>query len=262
MTRQVFLAWQDPERRSWHPIGRLQTNGRRFVFVYTRGAIEAQKAGRFAPLAAFADLHRVYQSTTIFPLFANRLMPTSRPDYANFLRWLDVSAHDAAPLVILARSGGQRATDTLEVFPCPEKTADGAYETRFFVHGLRHMPKESAQRAERLKPGDQLLLMSDFQNPFDANALALRTTETSPGDLHLLGYCPRYLRGELLKLMTGSPNPPRVTVERVNLSPAPVQFRILCHLRMKWADGFAPFTGDEYQPIVGDYDKVGNLQVA
>ena len=261
MTRKVFLAWQEPERRRWHPIGRLQTNGRRFVFVYTRGALEAQNAGCFTPLAAFPVLRRVYQSEKLFPLFANRLMPSSRPDYRDFLGWLDVAEPDAAPLVILARSGGQRATDTLEVFPSPEKTTGGVYETRFFIHGLSHMPKESLQRAEQLKPGEPLLLMRDFQNPYDANALALRTAESVPGDLHLLGYGPRYLCGELLKLMAASPDSPVVTVERVNLSPAPVQLRILCHLRMKWADGFAPFSGDEYQPIIGD-DKADSRRVA
>lgn len=106
MTRTIFLAWQDPLKRHWYPVGRLSSNDRRFLFVYTGGAIEAQKTGRFSLFATFPDLHGLYQSETLFPLFANRLMPASRPDFPKFLEWLNVSDTGAAPLVILARSGG------------------------------------------------------------------------------------------------------------------------------------------------------------
>ncbi|HYZ85383.1 MAG TPA: HIRAN domain-containing protein [Bryobacteraceae bacterium] len=250
MNRAIFLAWQDPQKRRWYPIGRLSSNGRRFVFVYTNGALDAQQTGGFVPLAAFPDLGRVYQSDSLFPLFSNRLLPLSRPDYPLFLDWLNVTRANANPLALLARSGGQRATDTLEVFPYPEELADGVYETCFFLHGLSHMPADAVQRASALAPGERLLVMWDFQNPHDPDALALRTAETYPGDIHVIGYCPRFLRGEILKLMTSGDNPPEVTVERVNPTPAPVQFRVLCRLRMRWAAGFKPFGGTEYQPIV------------
>ncbi len=261
MNRQVFLAWQDPERRSWHPIGRLQSNGRRFLFVYTHGALVAKDTGRFSPLAAFPRLDTVYQSSTLFPLFANRLMPSSRPDYPEFLRWLNLGDADPSPLAVLARSGGQRATDTLEVFPCPEKKPDGSYETRFFVHGLRHMPPESTQRAALLQSGDHLLPMWDFGNQHDPYALALRTSEANPGDLYLMGYLPRYLSREVLELLRGGSSP-KVQIERINLSPAPIQFRILCRLNMRWAEDFRPFSGRDYQPLVSDSDEDLSQQVA
>ena len=62
--------------------------------------------------------------------------------------------------------------------------------------------------------------------------------------------------------MTDCDNSPSVTVERVNLSPAPMQLRVLCHLRMKWASEFEPFSGTEYQPIVTADAADGALQVA
>lgn len=147
------------------------------------------------------------------------------------------------------------------MFPCPDKVADETYETSFFIHGLSHMSKVSAERAEQLLPGERLLLMSDFQNPHDPEALALRTAEKHTGDLRILGYCPRYLRGDLLRLMKRD-NPPSVIVERVNHPPAPVQFRVLCRLRMKWEAGFEPFSDSEYQPISGSGHGSENRQVA
>ena len=261
MNRQGFLAWQDPERRSWYHIGRLQSKGRRFLFVYTHGALEANDTGRFAPLAAFPKLNTVYQSSMLFPIFANRLMPSSRPDYPDFLRWLNLGDAEPSPLAVLARSGGQRATDTLEVFPCPEKKPDGSYETRFFVHGLRHMPPESAQRAASLRSGDHLAPMWDFGNQHDPYALVLRTSEATAGDLHLMGYLPRYLSREVVELLRNGSSP-QVRVERVNLSPAPIQFRILCRLNVQGAERFRPFSGRDYQPLVSEPDEDLSQQVA
>ena len=39
------------------------------------------------------DLHGVYESAVLFPLFANRLLSKTRPEYRDFLAWLDVPEH-------------------------------------------------------------------------------------------------------------------------------------------------------------------------
>ena len=250
MTRTVFLAWQDPRSRRWFPVGRLRSNGKRFVFVYTQGAVVAQVQSGFRPLAAFPDLNCIYQSDQLFPLFANRLMRSSRPDFAEFVEWLGLAESEIDPLIILGRSGGHRVTDSLEVFPLPER-ADGNFEAHFLVHGLSHMPPSSLERVERLETGETLYLLWDFQNPYDPEALALRTSESSPGDMFLVGYCPRYLGGELLKLTRASSGiKPYVTVAKVNRAPAPSQVRLLCHLSVEWPAGFEMFAGSEYQPLV------------
>ena len=250
MTQTLFLAWQDPQRRRWYRIGRLRSTQRRFIFVYTQGALEAQVEAGFSALSAFPELRGVYTSEELFALFSNRLLRPSRPEYKQYLEWLSVPESQADPIAILARSGGQRVTDTLEVFPCPERLPTGEYELHFLIHGLSHMPEGSATRAEDLKVGERLLLMRDFQNPKDKATLALRTSESYLGDMFLVGYCPRYLTGDIVKLMEEEGNTPTVLVERVNPVPAPIQFRILCKVLMKWSDTFHPFSGTEYQPIV------------
>jgi hypothetical protein len=249
--KTLFLAWQDPDRRRWYPVGRLSSTDGLYAFAYTKGAEQAAREAGFQPLASFPELLTVYVSEQLFPLFTNRLVPPGRPEYGDYLKWLSVPSSERDPVAILARSGGRRVTDTLEVFPRPERNDRGEYEVHFLLHGLNHMPPESVERASLLKRGEQLLVMRDFQNPHDSEALALRTAETFERDMYLLGYCPRYLRGDIIKLMNWRLSP-RIVVERVNLSPAPAQFRVLCRALMTWPDGFEPFGDPEYTPLVPD----------
>jgi hypothetical protein len=227
MKRLLFLAWQDPVGRTWFP-----------------------------------DIQSMYESDELFPLFQNRLLPKSRPEYKSMLKWLSVAETQDDPVAILARSGGQRATDTFEVFPCPEPTSEGTYQTHFLLHGLSHMPKEAANRALSLHPGESLLVMRDFQNPNDELALALRTAEAYPGDVHIVGYCPRYLRNDLLTLMESGlgDNSPQVTVVRVNPDPAPIQYRVLCRAEMRWGVGFEPYSEEQFRPIIASSLDLRDLQ--
>ena len=213
--KTLFLAWQDPVIRRWYPIGRLTSANGLYTFAYTKGAEQAQREAGFRALVSFPELLTVYVSEQLFPLFTNRLLPTNRPEYNDYLRWLSVPASEHDPVAILARSGGQRVTDTLEVFPCPERNGRGEYEVHFLLHGLRHMPEASVERTLHLTPGEPLLAMRDFQNPKDPDALAIRTER----DAYLVGYCPRYLRGDILKLMQS--HAPQIVVEQVNPPPAP-----------------------------------------
>jgi hypothetical protein len=244
----LFLAWRSPHTRSWYTVGRLTTNGI-YRFVYTRGAEQAAHEGGFDSIAGFPDRERIYESEELFPLFANRMLSRSRPDYAEWVQWLSLAEHADDPVALLARSGGQRATDSFEVFPCPERRPDGSYHVHFFAHGLRHFPPGSVERAAQLVQRERLLLMHDFQNTADPSALMLRTAESRPGDIHPVGYCPRYLLGDVRRLLEHNPDSARVEVERVNPPPAPVQFRVLCNLTMRWAEGFQPFSEEAYRPI-------------
>ena len=248
--RILYVAWQDPDRRTWYPVAQLTSERDSYKFVYTIGAQQAVQEAGFQPLATFPDLSSTYVSEHLFPLFSNRLLPESRPEYKEYLEWLNVPDHERDPVAILASSGGRRVTDTLEVFPRPERDDRGQYRTRFLLHGLSHMTSAAIQRVGDLRSGDRLLAMHDFQNPFDSHALALRTAEKFPGDMHLIGYCPRYLRGDLTRLLELEPKSLRVTVVKVNPSPAPIQFRVLCEAVMAWPRGFQPFSDPEYQPIV------------
>ena len=249
----LFLGWQAAESRRWYPIGRLISYREGYQFTYTRGALAARTDAGFDFLPSFPVIGAIYRSEQLFPLFRNRLLPRSRPDYSAFLHWMNVNEQNSDPMTLLSRSGGQKATDNLLVFHSPEKDEDGRYSIRFFPHGLRHMPAASVERAGRLEAGESLLLMHDLQNPKDPNALMLRTEGVQQSDTHLLGFVPRYLIEDIMTLLTRIPDLPRtpiVTVERMNPPPAPLQYRLLCRAVLPWPAGFTPFSGDEFEEIV------------
>lgn len=247
--KTLFLAWQDPESRSWFPVGRLSNVNGIYRFVYTHGAREAQEKCSFHPLESFDSLEEAYESDELFPLFSNRIPRPTRPDYGSFIKWLNVPADQDDPIALLARSGGKRQTDYFEVFPCPERDEKGEYHIHFFVHGVRHIPN-AGQRIEKLVPGEQLLMLPDVQNTRDPDAVLLRTSDSFEGDCYLVGFCPRYLAGDISCLIRRKAPLPTVAVERVNPPPAPLQFRLLCNMTACWPNGeFEPFSGKEYQPL-------------
>jgi hypothetical protein len=245
----LFLAWQDPQRRLWHPVGRLcRRADQTYEYVYTRGARAAQQGG-FQPIPPFNDWNGVYRSAELFPLFANRLPSPARADYGQFVEYLNFPRSADDPIALLARSGGRRAADSVEVFPCPEQTPDGAYHVHFFAHGLRHLPPASVDRVESLRAGERLLLVHDFQNPYDPRALMLRTGAGGPGDPQFVGWCPRYLLHDAFELLPRCPDGVAVHVERLNPPPAPIANRLLCSLTACWPADFRPCTNEDYQPI-------------
>lgn len=241
----LYLAWQDPSGRSWYPVGRLTAEGDEYRFVYTRGAKEAPN---FVPFPRMQDMKSEYRSRELFPLFANRLLSKTRPDYQDFLDWLNVRATEDDPFVLLARTGGIRETDSFMVFACPEPKRDGSYQVRFFSHGLRHLPAYAIERADALSPGSRLYLMPDPQNPFDSCAVALRTDDPKT----IVGYCPRFLARDFLYLLDASRSDAtklRVEVEKVNQG-APIQLRLLCNLTSPWPKDFRPCSEPSFEPLV------------
>jgi hypothetical protein len=240
----LFLAWQDPNSRSWFPIGRLTFDGTNYKFTYTQGVLEAQQKCNFEPLSSFPRLDKVYQSTYLFPVFANRLMPKNRPDYSSFIRWLNLSPYEDDAINILARTGGKRETDTLSVFPSPEPDVEGRYRLHFFLHGLRYLPQCTIERINQLKGGEKLWLAHEFQNSHDSKALTLNTE-----DHYIVGYCPRYLNSEIFALLLRNSSLVKVCVEAVNQSPTPLQFRLLCNIIAQCDNEFKPFSSCEYQPL-------------
>ena len=238
----LYLAWRDPKGRTWFPVGRLSFDGKVYRFVYTKGA---KQSPNFLPFARMEELTTIYESDELFPLFANRLLSKKRPEYQEFLQWLNTRPGEDDPLTLLARTGGIRETDLLAVFPCPERGADNKYRVQFFSHGLRYLLPEAIARIHNLSPGEQLYLMPDPQNPHDPCAVALRTDDP----VALVGYCPRYLAGDFLCLLreAGSENT-KVVVEKVNQE-APIQLRLLCSMAADWPENFRPCSGEFYEPL-------------
>ncbi len=137
--KTLFLAWQDNEpSQAWFPIGRLDADVERslYRFRYVGGAKRAQLEAGFPLLIEFPSLDEGYESSELFPLFQNRVMNSARPDFVDYLRYLDLS-EGADPIEILATNGGSRMTDAYEVFPKIVKDDDGNFACRFFLHGWR-----------------------------------------------------------------------------------------------------------------------------
>ena len=240
--KALFVVWQDPDTRRWIPVARLTREHGRFRFSYTKGATASNKFDGFGRMQ---DRHVVYESEDLFPLFANRILPKSRPEYRSYLHWLGLDEQRADELEVLARSGGLRATDTLEIIPCPEPTTDNRYVVYFFSHGLRYLSEKDQERVTTLKVGDRLFLMRDVQNRVDAMALLMRTDDP----ISVVGYCPRYYSGEFSQLLLQvAQEQVRVHVEQVNID-APSHYRLLCKLVSPWPTGFAPCAREEFEPL-------------
>lgn len=238
----LYLAWQDSESRAWFPVGQLTFDGEVYRFVYTKGA---KKSPNFTPFLRMRELEAVYESVELFPLFANRLLAETRPEYKQFLHWLNVQENEAEPIALLARSEGLRETDSLTVFPCPEKDVEGKLQIHFFSHGIRYLKDRAIQLINNLDRGQRLYLMPDPQNPHDRYAIALRTGDPAT----IVGYCPRYLTRDFLYMLSEtSPDDIEVTVERVNRK-APIQLRLLCKLSARWPQDFEPCSDELYQPL-------------
>jgi hypothetical protein len=243
-TLLVASRSSEPHNGGWSPIGRLEFDSGTYRFAYTKGA---KTAVGFTPFSGMENLDVIYESAELFPIFANRLLSKSRPEYEAFLKW---SGFDPAsppdPLAILGVTEGIRRTDLIEVFPCPVPDENSCYLNKFFLHGLRYMPEAAKARVQALQPDEPLYPMWDACNPTDNQAVALRTVND---DRLMLGYVPRYLAQDVWKIFQGChPDFIQIFVHRVN-NDAPLQQRLLCRMRACWPEGFKPCSGEEFQPI-------------
>jgi hypothetical protein len=243
--KSLFLAWQAPNR-AWFPVGRLDADvaQHRYHFGYTKGALQAEHAVGFQPLPAFPKFDRTYESSELFPLFQNRVLDPGRKDFAAYLTSLDLPPSSVDPIEILAVSGGERQTDSLEVFPRIESHKDGAFRCRFFLHGWRHMSAASQARAMSLQPGEQLGVSLELTNKTEQIAILLTSS-----DYNFLGWTPRYLVKDLLKAISEKPSV-TASVVRVNAADVPANRRVLVELTGTLPPGLQPMSAEEFQPLV------------
>lgn len=238
MNEKLFLTWQDSETRRWFPIGELVRSPNEFRFRYLYGAIVAQDHSGFRPLISFPNLHSEYVSDRLFPVFMNRVLPSSRPEYGEIVSYLGTTGKTDA-FGFLARTGGAKATDSFQIFAAP-RLRNNVYTLNFFVHGLRYMPLSSIDRIKNLKQREKLYLMHDFQNPVDLKALLIRTE-----DNHNVGFCPSYLLEDLSGWI-GKSNKLSLKVRRVNNGNSPLQFRLLVDLGFPSDASRKPFSDGNF----------------
>lgn len=240
----LFVAWQDTAARGIYPVARLRVEDaeqRIYEFRYIQGALEAKERG-FVAFDSFPEFSQTYRGHELFPFFKNRVMPPNRPDYAGYVTELGLSVDTADPLALLARSGGVRVTDRLEIYAAASDDAS-ACVWHFLLRGIRHLPPSAENRIASLTPGEPLYVMRDVQNPYNQKALLLRSADNV-----ILGYVPDLLVDDLRDVDL-SANNFKFTVGQVNPPPSPVRHRVLCHLQSRWPDGSKPFMSERFTPI-------------
>lgn len=244
--RRLYASWRHPEGLI-HPVGILtrrvsdQPGGEvSFRFVYLKSA---EQIDGFKHLPGLPELHQVYESPYLFPVFQNRQMPRRRPDYADYVRELDLDV-TSDPFEVLARSEGWRATDRIEVFAYPERTPEGDIKTLFFARGIRHLDG-AANAVSEVRRGDVLNLVDDPDNEVNPRAMLMsnRTGQT-------VGWVPNYLVDMIHELRESFDVDVEITAEHVNPETTPPHMRLLCRLRAPWPEGYEPLSAPEFQPIV------------
>lgn len=236
----LYVAWQDGGSRRIMPVGRLTRSGERYEFAYIQAARQAQEHG-FEPLLSFPSLDSVYRSDFLPPLFRNRVMNRSREEFGEYAAELGLSPEQAEPVTVLARSGGRRSTDKLEVFAPPAATSQWV-EGLFLARGVRHVAGSEAVIGA-LQVGDRLRVIEDHENP--VNRLALEVADDAG---QRFAYVPDYLASEIGRVGI-DPAAMVVNVERINPDPAPVHHRVLCRFCFPADQGAELFGGQDYRPI-------------
>jgi hypothetical protein len=251
----LFVAWKQPDSGEWIPVAKLERRDNRYFFSYTRGV---HRAKSFQPFSRMDRLDAVYESSSIFPLFANRLISKSRPEFRDYLRWLGLKSMEDDTLSMLALTGGIRGTDSIELFQPPSISNTGKYSVEFFVRSLSHLPKEAIEHIGTLNPGERLFLMRDCQNDFDPLALAIRSGKPPV----FVGFCPKYYAQDLGELLSRPGGGMEIKVKCVNVD-APLNMRLLCSISAVVQADFSPLADTaDFQPIAGtipqDWEKLSS----
>lgn len=233
--RRMLVAVQHLDDRSWHAVGFLAEGSDGWSFRYFESITDASW---FAPLFGFGEVSRVYRSPQLFPIFAQRLMSARRPDRPAYLQALALKA-DASAFDVLARSGGRRAGDNIELLPVPTLDIDGATCAYFLVHGVRYV-EGAADAIDGLRQGDRLELKDEPANPKDPHALIVAS---STGEA--VGYVPAPLLeyARAVRSVSGW----SLTVERASSPDVGPHLRLLVCLTGRYLGPEAPFTGDRWR---------------
>lgn len=252
LQRRLVVTWQHPIERSISPVAMLQYDGEHYTFNYIAGAL---KVDGFRPFLGFPDLYQRYISERLFPLFAQRAMTPRRPDFTRWVHRLGLT-DDATPWEQIARSGGRRHGDTIQLFPVPE-IAHGRMDCHFLVHGIRHIPEEPLTVAGHavhltypsleehlagLRAGDRLALHDEPDNDYNPRAILTTTTDAAP-----LGWVPDLLLDAIHDIPDR--NTIEVTAAAVNGPEAGWHLRLLAHLQAQVPQDFQVFTTPRWDSL-------------
>lgn len=111
---RLLVTRRDPDTRRYLSLGFLSCSDGGYQFGYLRGAIESPD---FQPLPGFGRTDRTYAAERLFPVFAERVMSSRRPDRQEALAALGLP-ETAAPFEVLVNSGGRSVGDSVELSSC------------------------------------------------------------------------------------------------------------------------------------------------
>lgn len=249
--RRLVVTWQHPVERGIRPVGFLTCDAEgSYRFEYIQNALMVKG---FRPLLGFPEFDQLYRANALFPLFAQRVMDARRPDYSRYVSTLGLP-EDSKPWEQIARSGGRRSGDTLQLFPVPT-IADGHFNCAFLVHGIRHLGEHPIRLAggethvslasvlealEQMTSNSELGILAEPGNPVNSHAL-LVTYGGVP-----IGYVPDLLVDDLARLASDTLN---AYVEVVNGSDAPWHLRVLARLEGPTPAEFTFFSSERWRSL-------------
>lgn len=233
-TNRLLVTVRDPHTRAYRSVGFLSHVGPRYSFAYLRREIERSD---FRPLPGLARAVKgPVWSDALFPLFAERVISSRRPDRQVSLAALGLP-FDAAPMEVLARSHGQRVGDTVELLPAPDAGDGEAVAFTFLTHGVRHLLDTEQDRLASLIPGERLRLLPDSTNEVNPRAQLV----TDQGDVRL-GWLP----DPLIDVVEAIEDQ-QLSVERANGPEVGFHFRLLVRIQGRVQSGRWLFAGREWE---------------
>jgi hypothetical protein len=213
------------EDRLWFPIRKMIWHNGQYQTCFLKGVkdlVEAAPLWRhhFKPevLEVVKTTHEVHCD------YACR-MPLDRPEEMPwYLPSLGLPTDLLDPIAFVARSGGYRETDSLDIFPEVQPDVDGSYRFYFLLRKL-YLVNEAVLNG---------LIEGDAIAPQDWWAIQRSTGQR-------IGILPGYIRA----LFVSHPQQVEMKIQQVNHSTI-LQSRLLCSLTCR---GFIPFSSTEYRTL-------------
>lgn len=163
---RLVVVWRDPAQDARHLIGHLARTLGEIRFWYEQDLSAAFSKG-FKLLPEFPE-HRVeaspYTERYLFALFAERIPSQARPDARAMLAGWGVE-HVDDQFEVLARSGGIRATDRIELVEYRRDDDELMAPLEFRVASRRHLDDPAP-----LSIGDEVRLTREPTNDYDPRA--------------------------------------------------------------------------------------------
>lgn len=236
---RLLVTRKSSDSELYRPLGFLSFEDGEYSFEYIKKSVECDW---FSPLPGLSNAASAYRSRQLFPIFAERVISSRRPDRPEALRALGLPA-DAAPFEVLNRTGGRRVGDTIELVPMPEVSADGSFSQLFLVHGVRYISEVAQRRISQLQSGEELRLTPDEANPVNSLAVQVEDCEGL-----VLGFVPDPL-ASFVQSVLADPRGHRVSAEQANGPAVGYHFRLLARLDGFVRPGFEPFTDSNWETV-------------